>query len=279
LGARSSSGALTVEPTMRRIAVVVLGLALAGGVAAAVAMRSNLPPAERGRRLAERTGCFGCHGPGGTHGANNPGRLDKTVPNFQDDVMMYAKTPEEIREWIHNGVTHKKAASVTWRADRERGVLKMPAFRRRLGERDIDDLVAFVMASAGMPEPDDSLAARGLERAEQLGCVSCHGPGGRLARSNPGSLKGYVPSWDSADFPELVRDSTEFRQWIGRGVSRRLERNRLAEFFLRRAVLKMPAYEKHLEPSDVTALWAYVIWLRAEGSHATARPTEERRHE
>lgn len=264
---------------MRRIAGVVLGLALIAGVAAAFVMRPNLPAAERGRRLAERTGCFGCHGPGGIRGAKNPGRTDKTVPNFEDDVMMYAKTPEEIHEWIHNGVTHKKAASTTWRTERDRGVLKMPAFKGRMSERDMDDLVAYVMAASGMREPEDSLASQGLQHADQLGCVGCHGPGGRLARNNPGSWKGYVPSWDGADFPELVRDSTEFRQWIEHGVSRRFETNPFASFFLRRAVLKMPAYERHLEPNDLPALWAYVTWLRSEASRETARPMEEHHHE
>src|SRR5262249_46462744 len=150
----------------------------------------------------------------------------------------YAKTPEEIHEWIHNGVTRKKAASVTWRRDRDRGALKMPAFRGRMSERDMDDLVAYVMAVSGMPEPDDSPVARGLQRAEDLGCVGCHGPGGRLARPNPGSWKGYLPSWDGPDFSDLVRDSTEFRQWVERGVSRRLAANPIAGFFLHRAALK-----------------------------------------
>src|SRR5439155_16353654 len=194
---------------------------------------------------------------------------------FEDDVMMFAKTPQEIHEWIHNGVTRKKAASITWRADRDRGVLKMPAFKDRMSERDMDDLVAYVLAASGMPDPDDSLAAHGLERATALGCVGCHGPGGRLARANPGSLKGYVPSWDGRDFPDLVRDSTEFRQWVEHGVSRRFEANPFARFFLRRAVLKMPAYRKHLVTEDVPALWAYVTWLRSEGSLRTAGPMEE----
>jgi len=263
---------------MRWIAVVVGGIALVAGIGA-VARRPNLPPAARGRRLAERTGCFGCHGPGGIRGANNPGRTDKTVPNFEGDVMMYAKTPDEIHEWIHNGVTRKKAASVTWRAERDRGVLKMPAFKGRMGERDMDDLVAYVMAASGSPEPDDSLVSRGLQRADELGCVGCHGPGGRLARANPGSWKGYIPSWDGADFPELVRDSTEFREWVERGVTRRFEANAFAAFFLRHAVLKMPAYEKHLTPVDVPALWAYVTWLRSEASRETATPMEEHHHE
>jgi mono/diheme cytochrome c family protein len=229
--------------------------------------------------LAERTGCFGCHGPGGIRGAKNHGRVDKTVPNFEDDVMMYAKTPDEIHEWIHSGVTQKKSTSTTWREDRDRGVLKMPAFKGRMSERDMDALVAYVMAASGTPEPGDTLAALGLRRAGDLGCVGCHGPGGRLARPNSGSWKGYVPSWDGADFSELVRDSTEFRQWVERGVSRRFEANPLAAFFLKRAVLKMPAYEKHLEPTDVPALWAYVTWLRLEGSRVSASPMEEHHHE
>jgi mono/diheme cytochrome c family protein len=253
------------------IAVVVAGLAITAGIATAVVRRPRLPPAERGRRLAERTGCFGCHGAGGRGGTNNPGRTDKTVPNFQDDVMMYARTPGEIREWIRDGVTRRKAASRTWRAERDRGALKMPAFVHRIRGRDLDDLVAYVMAAAGAAEPDDSLAARGLERADALGCAGCHGPGGRLARPNSGSWKGYVPSWDGADFPELVRDSVEFRQWVERGVGHRFETNPLAKYFLRRAVLKMPAYRTHLLPGDVTALWAYVRWVRS-------LPAERRGH-
>ena len=47
---------------------------------------------------------------------------------------------------------------------------------------------------------------------------------------------------------------------------------------LRRAVLKMPAYEKHLEPRGVPALWAYT-WLRSEASRESAKPMEEHDHE
>lgn len=188
------------------------------------------------------------------------------MPTFEGDVMMYAKTRDEIHEWIRNGVTSKRAASRSWRTERNHGVFKMPAFKGRIRERDMEDLVTYVMAMSGMREPDDSLSAHGLERVEALGCTACHGPGGRLAQPNPGSLKGYVPSWDGQDFPELVRDSVEFREWVERGVSRRFEGNPLAGFFLKRATLKMPAYQHHLTPEDVPALWAYVLWLRSERS-------------
>jgi len=248
----------------RAVVLALIGLLVVGAVATIRAFRPHLPAAERGRRVAETLGCFGCHGPGGVQGAMNPGRTDGSAPNFQGDVMMFAADSTEIREWILEGSTTRRRQSVTWRAERERGVLKMPAFRGAISERETDDLVAYVMAVAGMPSPEDSLAIRGLERADSLGCTGCHGPGGRLARPNAGSFKGYVPSWDGVDFTDLVRDEREFREWVERGVSVRFERDRLAQFFLRRAALKMPAYRQHLREGDLGALWAYVQWLRRE---------------
>lgn len=255
-----------------RLRFVLFGALLAVLAALAITLRPALPAAERGRRLALRTGCFACHGPEGTRGTSNPGRVDKTVPDFGDDLMMFAKSRDEIREWIHDGATAAKRKSETWRRDRERGTLRMPAFGRRLGRQEIEDLVAFVEAAGGRPEPEDSLVAHGLERTRALGCNGCHGPGGRLARPNPGSLKGYVPSWDGRDFPELVRDRAEFGEWVERGVSRRFEKNLAARFFLDRAVLHMPAFEKHLEPGDVDALWAYVRWLRETAGAGASSP-------
>ena len=254
-----------------RLRFVLFGALLVLLVTAAITLRPALPAAERGRRLALRTGCFACHGPEGERGASNPGRADKTVPDFGDDLMMFAKSREEIREWIRDGATAAKRRSETWRRERERGTLRMPAFGRRLRSGQIEDLVAFVEAAGGRPEPEDSLAARGLERSRALGCNGCHGPGGRLARPNLGSLKGYVPSWDGRDFTELVRDRAEFGEWVERGVSRRFEKNPLARFFLDRAVLRMPAFEKHLKPGDVDSLWAYVSWLRRAATAGAGR--------
>src|SRR5262245_51411264 len=255
---------------MRLRVVVVAVLLVAVGVAA-LQFRPNLPAAERGRRLALRTGCFACHGPEGTRGTANPGRLDKTVPTFEGDVMMFAKSRDQIREWIHDGSTETKRNSETWRKQRASGTLRMPAFGRRLSAGQIDDLVSFVEAMAGSAEPEDSLVHHGLERSHALGCDGCHGPGGRFARLNPGSLKGYVPSWDGRDFPELVKDSTEFQEWVDRGVSRRFAANPLARWFLDRAVLHMPGFENHLAPGDVEALWAYVRWLRENSPDARGR--------
>lgn len=246
---------------MRRfflLLLVVMGAALIGRYAV---LRPKLTAVERGRRLAEANGCFACHGPEGTRGIANPGRHDRTVPSYAA-TMMYAKSPQEVREWVRDGVSASRSKSETWRTQRDAGALRMPAFGRRLNTRQIDDLVAFVMAMSGEEAPEDSLALAGRDRANELGCVGCHGEGGRFARPNPGSLKGYVPPWDGADFGELVSGRAEFDEWVERGVSRKLDSNPLARYFLRRAALRMPAYRKHLRSGDLDALWAYVRWLR-----------------
>ena len=142
----------------------------------------------------------------------------------------------------------------------------MPAYRGKLSAAQVEDLVAYVMAVSGSPEPADSLAAAGLARSHALGCTGCHGFGGRLALPNPGAFKGCVPSWDGADFPELVANEAEFGEWVRHGVAERFKANPLAMFFLTRACLKMPAYEKHLAEGDLAALWAYIQWLRSPES-------------
>jgi mono/diheme cytochrome c family protein len=255
----------------------LLAAALLVGAAVLVYQRGfiRLPAAERGRRLAERTGCFGCHVHEGSSGAGNPGRVDKTVPSFSGDLMMYVKADSEIVAWIRDGSTASRRNSEQWKAERMKGTLRMPSFRRRFSNAQITDLAAYVSAMGGRPAPADSLAKHGLERMGTLGCEGCHGAGGRLARPNPGSLKGYVPSWDGPDFAELVHGRSEFDEWVKHGISARFDGNVFAKYFLRRAVLHMPAFERHLELGDVDALWAYVTWLRGPHPAGDAPPQEE----
>ncbi len=226
------------------------------------ALRPKLNAVERGRRLAEHTGCFGFHRPEGTAGTANPGRPENSVPSFKA-LMMFAHNEEEVREWIRDGVTATKKKSETWKANRKAGALRMPDFGDRLSRAQIEDLVAFVMAVSGDYAPEDSLPRAGYDRAGELGCFGCHGVGGRFGRSNPKSLKGYIPSWDGGDFPDLVKDRGEFDEWVENGRTKRFESNPAAKFFLRRAVLHMPEYKRFLKSGNLDALWAYVQWLRS----------------
>jgi mono/diheme cytochrome c family protein len=225
------------------------------------ALRPKLNAVERGRRLAEKTGCFGCHGPDGIEGVANAGREGRTVPSYRA-LMMFAKNEQEVREWIRDGKPAREK-NETHREGHKGKALDMPAFGKRLTPREIDDLVAFVVAVSGQQVPGDSLALAGRTRAKDLGCTGCHGVEGRYARPNPGSLKGYLPSWDGADFPELVKDRSEFDEWVTRGKTKRFESNPMATYFLRRAALHMPAFERFLQSGDLDALWAYVQWLRS----------------
>jgi mono/diheme cytochrome c family protein len=257
---------------MRRILLVLLVL-VAGGALALwyTTLRPKLNAVERGRRLAEKTGCFGCHGPDGTAGTNNPGRPENAVPSFKS-LMMYARDPNDVRDWITTGSTSERRESETWKRNREAGALRMPSFGRRLKPAQIEDLVAFVMAVSGEDAPSDSLALAGRGRVQELGCTGCHGAGGQFARPNPRSLKGYIPSWDGEDFPELVRDRGEFDEWVERGRTKRFESNSLAMYFMRRASLHMPSYQRFLKPGDLDALWAYVQWLRSPRPAAAPAP-------
>jgi hypothetical protein len=176
--------------------------------------------------------------------------------------MMFAADTAEIRQWIQNGVTDATAQSQTWRRERSKGALRMPAFGRRLSALQIDDLVSFVRLVNGQLRPDDSLPRLGYFRADSLGCFGCHGDGGWLSRPNPRSFKGYVASWATADFGDLVRNRQEFDQWVSAGVADRLLKNPVARYLLRRPVLHMIAYRDHLRPGDLDLLWAYVQWLQ-----------------
>lgn len=178
--------------------------------------------------------------------------------------MMFAHDTGQIREWIRDGTSKARAGSLSWQDERDKGVLDMPAFGKKLSDTQIGELVQLVAAINGKSAPADSIARHGYQRADSLGCFGCHGPGGSYSRPNPGSFKGYIPSWGTADFPDLVHDRQEFDQWVSAGISKRFEENRLARYFLERANLKMPAYHRHLQPGDLDALWAYVNWLRSD---------------
>jgi mono/diheme cytochrome c family protein len=243
----------------RRIALaaVLLALAALGGLAW---WRShNAGPVQRGARLAAERGCLGCHGPAGRL-ADPDGTLGiGSVPSFEhDDVTGYAKSEGEIREWILDGKPRRLREAG---ADEPEPLLAMPAWRGRLSPVEVDQLVAYVKAVSDFdPVPD--AAAEGRDTAARLGCFACHGPQGRLDTPNPGSLKGYVPSWSGDDFPELARDDSEIREWIRDGSPKRLRDNPVAAFFIRHQAIRMPAYGDRVSEDEVRRITAYIAWLR-----------------
>jgi mono/diheme cytochrome c family protein len=243
---------------------VAVFLLLAAGALLALERwrKAAIGPVQRGFAVASARGCFGCHGPGGATGTADPAGVTGGVPSFSaDDVSAYASSAAEIREWILDGKPRRLREEET--ASDKPPLVRMPAWRGVLSAREVDELVAYVEAVSDFRVPDDPAAEAGRKLAAESGCFSCHGAQGRGNLPNPRSFKGYIPSWDGADFDELARDESEVREWILDGTPRRLREHPVAGFFLRRQVVQMPGFRGRLSEEDVAKVLAYIRWLRA----------------
>lgn len=251
---------------MRRASLMLVvfaaSVALAGLGGLAWWRSHNVGEVQRGARLAFERGCLSCHGELGrlADPEGDPGI--GVVPSFgQDDVTTYAKSRDEILEWILDG----KPRRLRNEAEDEPPLLRMPAWRGRLSTSEAEALVAYVAAVSDF-DPVPEAVARGRDTAAGLGCFACHGPQGRGDTPNPGSLKGYIPSWTGADFPELARDDGEIREWVRDGSPKRLRENPVAAFFMGRQAIRMPAYGDRVTEEEMGRIVAYIGWLRRPGA-------------
>jgi mono/diheme cytochrome c family protein len=212
---------------------------------------------QHGHRIAERMGCFGCHGPGGAGGVANPGtKSGSTVPAWNDGTwMMYSDTEADVRAWIADG--HAPGTAPTPEA-----LLQMPAYKSRLAPEELDDLTAYVLTVMQVGQLEGKVS-EGHDAAQKLGCFGCHGPEGRGLVPNPGSFKGYTPAWEGADYTDLVRSPAEFRQWVRNGITDRFRANPAARHFVEGEVVRMPAYGDKVSDAGLEALQAYVDWVRS----------------
>ena len=247
--------------------IVLIGIAAWLGAPAAMRAywwRQESNPIRRGAEIAARSGCFSCHGPEGARGLPDPGS-GEAVPQWDGGVpMMYVNGEEEVREYILDGVSKRRAQSQSAAAERQKAAIRMPAYRDVLRREEVDALVAYYMAISQLDPVPDAEAAKGRDLVRHFRCESCHGVAGSGGVLNPGSYKGYVPGWLGADYPELVRGEPELRQWILEGGTERFTNDRVARFFINRQRLQMPAYKTALTPQDAGAVGAYIRFLRKE---------------
>ena len=248
---------------MKRIAAVLLILGIAGYAALHWWRTKNISAVQRGWVVAHEKGCFTCHGAGGYRGMPNPGYGLDEIPSWSGGLItMYASSEEEIREWILDGITKRIRNDPEQMKLRKNMIIEMPKWRGLLSEREIHDLVAYVKAVSDFENPKDEKAEAGRQAALSFGCFNCHGPQGRGSMPNVRAFKGYIPSWDGADFPELCQNDQEIREWILDGASRRFRNHPLASWFLERQPIKMPAYRGHITEGQIDRLIDYIHWLR-----------------
>ncbi len=229
-----------------------------------LALGVAVTPAERGYRIALRSGCFNCHGPEGGGGVKNPGSKDGEVPGFSGGTpMMWVKNEQELHEYILDGAPARRRTDPKYREQIQKQLLAMPAYRGHLRAHEVDDVIAYVRAVSGLLTPGEALAAKGQELAYRLGCFRCHGPMGSGISRNPGSLKGYIPGWWGSDFRDLVRSDDELRDWILAGEIRRFRDNPIAAYFIHRQRVYMPAYRQYISDAELDALVHYVRWVNA----------------
>jgi mono/diheme cytochrome c family protein len=99
----------------------------------------------RGYDLAEAKGCFGCHGPAGLGGVNNPGSFAGYIPGWRGrGYAALVKDRAELREWIHDGVSQRAARHPVIGFFLRRQQLQMPAFGDHLTPDELDAIMAYI---------------------------------------------------------------------------------------------------------------------------------------
>ena len=252
-------------PILICIPLLIFGVELMRAPFRARIFSTGPSPETMGMHIAEKQGCFHCHGYWGQGHVPNPGA--KGIPAFQDFTFMMSIADEyELREWILDGAPKELREKPEYEEQKAHRAVVMPAYRGRLKERELELLITFYHGISGTVFPKSGQAEQGYKVAASMGCFGCHGIGGRFDLPNPGSFVGRIPSWHSEDFADLARSEDEIREWILDGNTARLANHPIASWFTKRQMVQMPAYRDIISEEDLAAILAYIRWLRDPGA-------------
>lgn len=120
--------------------------------------------------------------------------------------------------------------------------------------------IAYPVVRDVVVPPRENAAQRGRRLAAELGCFTCHGPGGRGGVPNPGSEGGEVPSFHQGTMMMYVHDDQDLREYILDGApAAKLARPEYRAQMEAQA-LRMPAFRPVVSARQVADL---VTYLRA----------------
>ncbi len=91
---------------------------------------------------------------------------------------------------------------------------------------------------------------------QHLGCLHCHGLGGRQGIPNPNAVRKYVPSWDSQEFINRYPVDDGVRYVITNGRMPKKDPNATS------SPLPMPPWGNRLKPKELDAIVDYIWSLR-----------------
>ena len=112
---------------------------------AVAAFETPPPRAREGYEAASRLGCYGCHGPGGRVGSNNPRSFKGYIPPWHGrDFAELVKNEKELRRWILDGKIDRFESNPVARYFVRRQAIQMPAYRDALRDGELEGLVTYV---------------------------------------------------------------------------------------------------------------------------------------
>lgn len=113
-------------------------------------MSLDMPPesdkaAREGYLTAQRSGCFGCHGPGGRGLSGNPRSLAGYIPAWEGPVFDdLVKNDSELDDWIRTGSTPRMKKNPLANYFLTRQVIEMPPYDAALSDEEVESVTAYI---------------------------------------------------------------------------------------------------------------------------------------
>jgi mono/diheme cytochrome c family protein len=105
------------------------------------------PPEEarEGYSVAKRLGCFGCHGPGGLVGVNNPNSFKGYIPPWRGpDFEELVQNEDELRRWILDGAIDRFESRRIARYFMRKQTIRMPGYKNVITEGELEELIRYI---------------------------------------------------------------------------------------------------------------------------------------